>query len=202
MPKVDKIEIDNSIDFLSFLCKILKMNEKALIKQIQNGDKQAMEEIFNNYYDRIIKFCFRRTSSKEIAEDITSAVFLDAVKNIERFQWRGDNSFKAWIYQIANNKICDYFRKKYRHKTIDIEKVGELKADSSSNPQSGLILEQSKQELNEAISRLSPKDQQIINMVFFEEMDSQEIAEVLDCSVNAVYVGLHRALKRLKSKFN
>ncbi len=173
--------------------------EKALIEKIKQGEKEALGEIFNAYYDRIFRFCFRRTSSKEAAEDITSAVFLNMMKGIKSFKWQGEKSFKSWIYQIANNKICDYFRKKYRRKTINIEEVGELPADELGNPQRDSILKENKEEVQKAISQLSKKDQQVINLVFFEEMTNQEIAEILNCSVNAVYVRLHRALKKLKT---
>lgn len=176
--------------------------EEILIKRVQQGDKEALGEVFNFYYDKIFRFAYRRTSSQETAEDITSEVFLNAIKNIQSFQWKKADSFKNWIYRIANNKICDYFRKSYRVKTIELERVGELKDGSQNNPQELLISKAHNEEINKAISQLSEKDQQVLNLTFFEEMKTEEIAEVLDCSVNSVYIRLHRALKKLKRLLN
>lgn len=172
--------------------------EESLIKRIQDEDKEAMGEMFDFYYDKIFRFAYRRTSSQETAEDITSEVFLSVIKNIQNFRWKKNNSFRAWIYQIANNKICDYFRKNYRSKTIELERVGELKDSAENNPQKELISREDREEINRAIFQLSEKDQQVINLTFFEEMKAQEIAGILDCSTDSVYVRLHRALKKLK----
>lgn len=175
------------------------MKEKVSIQQIQQGDKNALGEVFDFYYEKILKFIYRRTSSQETAEDITSEVFLGAIENIHNFKWKGEGSFKNWIYRIANNKICDYFRKNYGRETIDIDEVGEIRDDIQKDPQETLILEEDAEEIRKIMVLLSEKDQNIINLVFFEEMDVKEIAGILNCSNSSVYTQLHRALKKLKN---
>lgn len=89
------------------------------------------------------------------------------VKGIKKFKWRQGNSFRAWIHQIANNKICDYFCKNYKLKTIKLQEGGE--------------------ETNKAISRLSRKDQQMIifkksYQKFFENIQKMKRGEKTDSS--------------------
>ncbi len=172
--------------------------EKNLIRKIQKGDKEAFGQVYDFYYDKIFRFAFRRTSSQETAEDITSEVFLSAIKSIGRFRYKRNNSFKAWIYQIANNKICDYFRKNYRSPTIELEKAGQLSEKREKSPDAIFAAKSDREEINKVIAQLSGNDQEVVNLTFFEDMKAPEIAEILDCSVNSVYVRLHRALKKLK----
>jgi RNA polymerase sigma-70 factor (ECF subfamily) len=48
------------------------------------------------------------------------------------------------------------------------------------------------------MGRLGESDRELIRLVYFDELDRAEIAEMLDCSVNSAYVRLHRALGRLE----
>lgn len=172
--------------------------EKDLIKRIQQGDKEAFGEVYNVYYDKIFRFAFRRTGNQEAAEDITSEVFVSAMKSIHRFKYKRSNSFNAWIYRIANNKICDYFRKNYRSPTIELEKAGQLEEKREQSPDAIFAVKSDREEIDKNIARLSEKNQQVVNLCFFEDMKAEEIAEIMECSVGAVYVRLHRALKKLR----
>ncbi len=172
--------------------------EKDIIKKIQNGDKEAFGQVYNVYYDKIFRFAFRRTSLQETAEDITSEVFVSAMKSIGRFKYKGNNSFNAWIYRIANNKICDYFRKNYRVKTIELEKAGQLEEKKEQSPDAIFAAKTDREEINKNIAQLSEKDQQVVNLCFFEDMKAEEIAEIMESSIGAVYVRLHRALRKLR----
>ena len=53
-------------------------------------------------------------------------------------------------------------------------------------------------EVEEAISKLSEQDQLVVTLIFYEELSSSEVAEVMGISTNLVYVRLHRALKRMR----
>lgn len=169
-----------------------------MIKRIRGGDKEAFEQVYDFYYDKIFRFAFRRTGGRETAEDITSEVFVGAMKSIAKFKYKKENGFKAWIYQIANNKICDYFRKNYRVPTIELEKAGQMEQKRENSPDAVFVSKTKGKEINKAIARLSENEQKVINLTFFEDMKAPEIAGILQCSVNSVYVRLHRALKKLK----
>jgi len=76
-------------------------------------DVQAFGMLYDEYYGKIFGYALRRTASVDAAQDITSEVFLKALKNIKRFQWR-DIPFPAWLYRIAGNAINNGFRKNKR----------------------------------------------------------------------------------------
>ena len=59
---------------------------------------------------------------------------------------------------------------------------------------------QTRQTIHRALARLRPKDRDIIVLRYLEELPSDQVAEILDCSTQNVYVRLHRALERLRTE--
>ncbi|MDQ7020649.1 MAG: sigma-70 family RNA polymerase sigma factor [Candidatus Dojkabacteria bacterium] len=87
----------------------------------QKKNIQYFDKIYDYYFYRILKFCVNKVSSSEIAEDITSRVFLSAVEKIIDFDTSKNIRFGSWLYRNANNKIIDYYRKNARTSWFDIE---------------------------------------------------------------------------------
>lgn len=61
------------------------MNEKALIKKCQRGDKQAFEELIRLYYDYVSGFLLKTTMDSTLSEDLTQETFLKMIRSIEKF---------------------------------------------------------------------------------------------------------------------
>src|SRR5690606_4618638 len=62
---------------------------------------------------KIHAFAYRRSHSREVAEDVSAATFERAYRQLERFEWRG-GGFGAWLFRIASNEINDHYRRKHR----------------------------------------------------------------------------------------
>lgn len=65
------------------------MNEKALIKKCQHGDRQAFEELIRLYYDYVFGFLLKTTANEQLSEDLTQDTFLKVISNIEKFNFGG-----------------------------------------------------------------------------------------------------------------
>src|SRR4029078_11095457 len=92
--------------------------ERELVEQAKN-DPAAFEELYSRYYGRIFAFSYRRVQARELAEDITSDVFMRALGGLQKFTWQGV-SFSAWLYRIANNRITDQFRRGGRSGRVSV----------------------------------------------------------------------------------
>ena len=66
-------------------------------------DADALSQLYEMYYDRIFRFCVHRLFYREIAEDVTSTVFLEVARRIRSFRGRTDRDFRNWLYTIAVN---------------------------------------------------------------------------------------------------
>jgi len=170
-------------------------NELVLKAKTQAG---ALGELYEMYYERIFRFCVHRLFNKEIAEDVTSAVFLQVARGMRDFTGRSEQDFRNWLYAIAANQANAYIRRTSRRKKLLAEAAGSMipaaagSADTSFEPDWP--------RLYAAILRLKPKHQTIVTLKFFENFSYQQIAQILDVKEATVRVTLHRILNQLRNQ--
>ncbi len=156
----------------------------------------ALGRLYELYHDRIFRFCVHRLFDKEIAEDVTSVVFLEVARGIRRFKGRTEQDFGNWVYAIAANQANAYIRKTSRRKKLLTEaadSIGPATAGSADVP--------SKPDwprLYAAILKLKPRHQTIVTLRFFENLSYEQIAEILNVKEATLRVMLHRILSQLR----
>ena len=84
-------------------------DERTSIEAAQ-ADPARFEELYDRYVHRVFGFVSRRVGNRAAAEDITSAVFEQALASLPKFEWRGV-PFAAWLIRIASNAMTDHWRK-------------------------------------------------------------------------------------------
>ena len=152
--------------------------------------------IYDQYIDKIYRFVYLKVSSQEIAEDITSKVFL---KGWEAFKGQNTDIKNpgAFLYQIARNAVIDHYREKGRSKQVSVDASGEI-ADPGTSAHDKAILTVDIGIVKLAIQKLKKEHQDIIIWHYLEDMPINDIAELLDKPAGTVRVMLHRGLKDLK----
>src|SRR6185295_3034755 len=81
--------------------------------------------IYDQYIEKIYRFVYIKVSSQEVAEDITSRVFMKGFESYQKSQTI--ENMGAFLYQIARNSVIDHYRQKDRTKTISPDAVPEIK---------------------------------------------------------------------------
>jgi RNA polymerase sigma-70 factor (ECF subfamily) len=165
-------------------------DEQSLIERARH-DPQAFAELYDRYVDRIYAYSFRCTSDPALAQDVTSATFEKALRHLQRKGWKGQ-SYCAWLYRIARNELIAYHRQNNRLAPLPADQAGKM--DVECWVQRG----QQRRSLREAFARLAESDREVLSLRLYEELSSAETAEILGCSIQNVYVRLHRALERLR----
>jgi RNA polymerase sigma-70 factor (ECF subfamily) len=172
-------------------------DEGQLIAQAHSSP-EAFARLYRRHYDAVFRYCVHRLFDRQIAEDITSEVFLRVVENFGRFKG-GEKQFRGWLYKVATNAVNNHLRKAARGNEL-LKYAGEQNAgqniDYESPSEEKLTL------LREAVLSLRPRYQTIITLRFFENLKLTEIAEVLDSSDGTVRSQLARALAKLRKKIN
>ena len=82
-----------------------------LIRQAQQGNTAAFEELVRQYDRAVLRLAVHLTGSPEDGQDIYQEAFLRAYINLARFRF--ECSFYTWIYRIVTNLCLDHLRKKY-----------------------------------------------------------------------------------------
>lgn len=167
--------------------------------------KEKFSEIYDQYIDKIYRFVYFKVSSQEIAEDITSKVFLKGWEAYQKYQIPNPNDQKeilnpsAFLYQIARNTVIDHYREKSKIKIISADIAPQI-VDPKTGLEERAILSSQFQEVKLAIQNLKQDYQDIIICHYIDDMKVPEIAEFMGKPAGTVRVMLHRGLKALKKE--
>ena len=171
--------------------------EQEIIERSKK-DAKAFGELYEKYFDRIFNYIYRQTDDEELSGDLCSQTFVNALNNLNRYEFRGV-PFSAWIYKIASNEVNKHYRKNKGKKIFSIEelKVRELIEQSDDGWDEDMI-NRVLQYMNEL-----PTDMvQVLELRFFEDKDFKEIAFILDMTESGAKMRTYRALDKLRTNFN
>jgi RNA polymerase sigma-70 factor (ECF subfamily) len=169
-------------------------------------NKQDFQDIYSNFNEKLRRYLARLVGEAE-SEDVTQEVFLKVNASLAEF--RGDSSLSTWIYRIATNTAIDHNRKssaRLKEQTAD----GHLPDDSM--PEESMTVDPTppqdrqliRKEMNDCIKGvvdgLPESYRTVLILSDLEELANNEIAEVLDISLETVKIRLHRARTRLKKE--
>ncbi len=168
-------------------------SEQILIERAQRGDPDAVAELYRRYVQTIARYVAYRVSDSAVIEDITADVFLRMVEGLPRYQFTGA-PFEAWLYRIASARVIDYYRQQNRQSGQNLdEELGKELASLEVNVQEREEVD----ELRAALHHLPDEQQTILILRFVERKSHEEVAHLLNKSVDAITTAQHRALKRL-----
>lgn len=182
-------------------------DEQTLVTAAVQGDRAAFGQLFDTHYSRILGYCIRRTGTVEIAEDITSEVFMKAWRSINTYRIRGV-PFQAWLYKIATNELRMYYRTgKYHTLSLD-----ELSEEQGYVPVSETDIQQEAIEAQdvldqhlkfhhalEIIHQLPIKYQEVLVLRYVEHKKLNEIALITNRKVGTVKSLLSRGMVTLRA---
>ena len=185
-------------------------SDDHLIGEFKQGSVNAMEKLVARYEKRIFNFGLRLCGQVQDAEDIMQDTFLSAFKAINNF--RGETKLKNWLYKIASH-ACLKKRRKSKFapdKELSLESLiphdgGASKyeiPDWSGNPHDHAQRSEMKKILDDALRSLPPKYRLVFNLRDIEGFSTEETANMLDISSQAVKTRLHRARFHLRQKIS
>jgi len=189
---------------------------ETIIRQLQHG--QEWEEnfrlLFERYYDQVYRFFRRKGLSSEDCRDLTQETFFSVYKGVGEL--RDAARFENWLYRIAKHVYINEMERRGAKKRAALQvSLEEQLAQSSERDRETvraaegggdpmeMVLEREKlKKLREAMQQLPPQMQRAVYLRVVKELSVQEIAAVLNVSVNTVKSHLHQARRVLKEKLS
>jgi RNA polymerase sigma-70 factor, ECF subfamily len=159
---------------------------------------QAFSELYEKYFDRIFNFIYRQTDDEDLTADLCSQTFLNALNNVNRFEFRGV-PVSAWFYRIAANEVNKHYRKIKKERVFSIEEVRVKELIELGND---TWTEELIQRMLEFMKELPTDMLEVLELRFFEDKDFKEIAFILNITESGAKMRTYRALDRLRKKFN
>lgn len=171
-----------------------------LIKKAQTGDRDAYGAIYEFFLKKIFRFIYYLAGDRILAEDLTQETFLKGWKSIASYQAKKGGSFQAFLYKIARNCVVDWQRKKKEQRIIEGFDVA-----SGENLEETVNKNEDEKVVWDALDKLDEEEKQIMILRYFEDLPTQDVAEIIKVNDGALRVRIHRILKKLKlelEKFN
>jgi RNA polymerase sigma-70 factor (ECF subfamily) len=168
--------------------------ERELVERARSS-AEAFGELYDMYYDQIFGYALRRSASLEVAQDVTSTVFYEALRHIKSYRWRGV-PFSHWLFRIAGRELADQSRKNKRE--VDyVQQTQEMESERASAKEE-LSKHEAYLDLQRYVARLPARYQEVITLKYFEDKDIQQIASILGKPGGTVKSLLHRGIEQLR----
>jgi len=173
-----------------------KLTDKILADRATAGDVDAFGVLFKRYSKKVYRFAYFRIHDQESIDDIVNSVFLQ-LWEVCQTGVRIEN-IKAYIYRIARNQIIDHYRLRKDH--VDL-KEAQIVLDET-DIHDDMIKNSDIQNLLKNLDKLRDEYKEILQLRYIDDFDLEEISLVLDKSIGAVKVTIHRATEQLREIYN
>jgi len=169
--------------------------DDVLIKQFQDGDVKAFNELVRRYQERVYWIARRLVGDHSDADDVAQEVFIKTYDSLKGF--RSESSFYTWIYRVTVNAALNLLR---RNKVRDFVRFDELVApllSDEARPDEHLESKEQKQLIDEAIARLPVKQRTVFVLRYYENLPYEEIAKLLKRSVGGMKANYFQAVQKV-----
>mgnify|MGYP003624410019 FL=1 len=177
-----------------------------LVAAAQSGDTDAMEQLLTRHLGGLRAFVRAKSSNQirqqESCSDLVQTVCREALGGIDNYEWRGEGSFRHWLFGVALNKIrnrADFYAAERRNPDREERNVDQLRDAYATicGPSQHAIAGEAIASFEAALDELTPDHREVILMARMVGMSHAEIAEQLGIELVTVRTRLARALSKL-----
>lgn len=174
-----------------------RLQEELVIIQEAKENPERFGPLYQKYHEQIFRYIYQRMDDEHLAFDVTSQVFVKALKNLHKYEYRGV-PFSSWLYRIAKSELYQAFRDRKARRTVNVESMHLFEMVEEFDEDDSVV---DKKKLLQCLSLLKDGDLQLIELRYFEKRSYREIGDILEITENNAKVRTFRALDRLKKLF-
>jgi RNA polymerase sigma-70 factor (ECF subfamily) len=172
--------------------------DAALARRAGSGEAEAFGVLYDRYVDAVYRYVFYRVRNEAEAEDVTSEVFMRALRAIPKYEPR--QAFLAWLYRIARNAVIDRGRRRAARQQVSFEDaLAHPNADQVVNPDAGLLAGSDASVVRHAMQQLTPLQQEILVLRYVEGLDTKTISKLVGKRDGTIRGIEFRALSALRT---
>ena len=153
------------------------------IREARDGDRQALERLFDTHWLPAWRIAYSVTASRALADDAAQAGLIRALGRLG--QYDSDRPFEPWLHRIIVNTAIDLMRQEYRH-----QRPFEQTARDTDDVDDGLW---------ELIRELPLEQRTALVLRYFFDYRMEEVARIVGVPVGTIQSRIHRALAKLKT---
>jgi len=169
--------------------------DAQLVEQCLRGSDTAWEELVRRHTRRVYNLCYRFTSQRAEAEDLTQEVFLRIYRTLASYK-AIHGGFITWMTSVTRNLLIDHYRRTKRDRMTssleDVMPVVEQKESEARRPDQTAESRQLGEHIQRALGRLSPELREAVILRDLQGLDYREIQEVLQVPEGTVKSRINR----------
>lgn len=177
-----------------------RSREEKEIRQIGQGDAAAMKSLYDTHIGYLTAVCSRYIIDEDDLKDVLQDSFIKIFTSIDKFEYRGKGSVRAWLTRIVVNEALTFLKKKERLDVVHTEWGLPEQDDTGSEDATSLADQVSPEQVQELIRQLPPGYRTVFNLYVFENKSHREIAKILNIKENTSASQLHKAKSMLAKK--
>lgn len=159
------------------------MEDKTLITRFQSGDKEAFTQLYRMYSKQLYLNLVKLVKSEEIAAELLQDVFIIIWEKRETIEIQ--QSFRAYLFRIGENKVIDLFRRARRDKLL-FSKIKKIASEHYTHIEEDLIAREDAAILKKAIETLPPQRRQIFELCKIQGKTYTEVSSQLGISIATI----------------
>ncbi len=172
------------------------MKETDLVLLIRKKDARAMKTLYGRYIGYLTATCSRYIVREDDVKDILQESFIKIFTSLDKFEYRGEGSLKAWMTRIVVNESLKFLKKSKEvdliQYTWDLPETEDMEEPDINEVPTSVI--------QEMIQDLPVGYRTVFNLYVFEQKTHKEIAELLNIREDSSASQLHRAKSILAKK--
>ncbi len=160
-----------------------------------SSDGETISQLMKVYWNGIWKFIYTTTKNREVTNDLTQEVFIQAYQSLDQF--RRESSVKTWLFRIARNKCTDYLRSWAFRKVTPFSMIPHLESPSVEEI---AIKSMELTAAIDALMTLTVKFREVVVLHIQEDLTFREIGEIVGASTGTVKMRYRRAIEALRAE--
>jgi len=176
----------------------VNQEESEMISKCQQGDPEALREIFDRYHKKVYRIAYGVVRQREEALDIVQEVFIKLFRSIKNF--KGRSQFYTYLYRMVMNTAIDHARKTGKQFISSLDEEGSFQPvdEVEKGPERILLHKEAEEKLKWAMEKLPAEQKAALIFREVEGLSYQEMAEAMGCSIGTVMSRLHYGRKRMQ----
>jgi len=156
--------------------------------------KPPFEEVYEEFYTKVLRYCINHMHSREDAEDLTADAMVYCYEHYENFDPE-KSSVSTWVFLVASSRLKNYYRD--HHMDADLAELEEVLPAEETDMERAVFLTQMRAQLAQALELLPEKQRRAVVLRYFHNSSYEEIADECDTTPGNARVIISRALTKL-----
>ena len=179
----------------------LVTSDDDLMRAYVAGDAVSFETLYRRYADRLHGYIYRLVGNEATCDEIYQDTWQRVIQS--RASYRADGTFKAWLFQIAHNRVRDFWRSKAISLEVpDVDGALSENFGETETPETELSVFETRRRVRMALDELPAEQKAVVLMRLDQEMTLEEIAVVMGVNRETVKSRLRYAMDKLRQRMS